>query len=128
MLKEKTPIKTKSQILDDVVKHIKNQGGQAVSNNDTCQYITEDGKNCGHSMALKPEYRVKANEMQEGSTAVDVINEFGDKVHKKRYRGHSKQFWTDIQYFHDNGIYWNKDGSITEKGNERLRELKESYS
>lgn len=75
-------MKTKHEILDDVVKHIKKQGGRSVYNG-KCLYIAPDGKTCGHSMALKPSFRVKANEITDDADAVVIIDKFTDKCHKK---------------------------------------------
>jgi hypothetical protein len=91
-----------------VVKHIEKQRGQSVGENgDTCKYIGEKNRTCGHSMALKKEFRLKADEF---ITAVNVINKFSDNCHLKKYQGHDKFFWVDCQKFHDDGDYFNKRG------------------
>jgi hypothetical protein len=118
-------MKTKIEILDDVVLHIKKQGGQAIDLEiDICSYLTEDGKTCGHSMAVNP---VKRKLLKGELCAKTVINEYGDNVHLVKYRGHSVHFWGAIQLFHDTTYYWNEDGSITGKGTSKLQKLKETY-
>ena len=114
---------SKAQILDDVVEHIKNQGGRAVNTLGACLYVYGK-KLCSHSMALKPEHR---NDDFDGYKADDVIDALGDEAHQEKYQGHEPEFWVKVQEFHDVEKNWNKDGSITEKGELRLKKLKERY-
>lgn len=119
-------MKTKVEILDDVVLHIKKQGGQAVhKGTGACSYLAEDGKTCGHSMAVKASKRKLVTGLV---SAASVINRYGDTVHLKKYQGHNVRFWREIQDFHDSAGYWNEYGAITHRGTLRLQELKEIYS
>lgn len=117
-------MKTKVEILDDVVKHIKKQGGRAV-NGVGCAYIAKDGKTCGHSMALKQKYRKMAT---PNITAKEMIRKYGDKIHLKKYQGYGINFWQDVQNFHDDVDNWDIQGNITEDGTGRLNHLKEFYT
>ena len=51
----------------------------------------------------------------------ETINHL-DSLLKPEYRGHSLHFWSELQNFHDNSSYWNKEG-LTERGRDRLIEL-----
>ena len=113
-------IKSKSEILDDVVKLVKKQG-RAIEDGD-CKYLTTEGKVCGHSMALKPSYRRAAT-----GSATSVIFDFGDKCHQKKYQGHDRLFWGRVQAFHDADKYWNKNNELTSAGLGCLSYLKKKY-
>lgn len=43
-----------------------------------------------------------------------------------KYKGHSVDFWMDIQKFHDEEEFWDKK-SLTESGKEYLNKLREKY-
>lgn len=117
--------KTKIEILDDVVDHVKKQGGVAYSEEDgMCLYTTKDGKTCGHSMAINP---TKRKLLKGELSAKTVIDKYGDNIHLKKYRGHSDDFWSEVQNFHDGGN-WNEDGTISEVGDAVLSEIKNEYS
>jgi len=118
--------KTKIEILDDVVAHIEKQGGRAVEENGSCEYITSDSKTCGHSMAINPSKRKR---IAEGcfKEASEVINSFGDEVHLVKYRGHEPDFWIKVQVFHDTPFNWTSEGKITEHGKNELNRLKDLY-
>jgi len=49
-----------------------------------------------------------------------------DEMLIPRYRGHSKEFWRNMQRVHDASKFWNEEG-LTEEGIKNLNELKESY-
>lgn len=115
-------MKTKHQILDDVVRHIKKQGGRAINKNGICKYITPDGKTCGHSMAIKPSKR----KLCEGAAA-NVIGTYGDSIHQKKYQGHSAHFWLRVQVFHDNKRNFTETGELTIEGRQNLNTLKRRF-
>jgi hypothetical protein len=50
-----------------------------------------------------------------------------DIILKEEYKGHSQNFWADIQCLHDNPENWNNEG-ITEEGQDRVNYLLEKWA
>lgn len=96
---------TKHQIIDETVQYYKTHPRAVVGRH--CTYQTKDGDFCAHSRCLTTSGReivIKAK--KHNSPASDVINLFGDTIHKQQYRGHEKEFWGYIQYLHDTSNNW----------------------
>lgn len=113
-------MRSKKRILLDVVKLVKKQGGRAMHTREDgstltkCTYKAKDGKICGHSMAIYNKYR------KEDSDVSSLIGKYGDQVHTKKYKGHEKEFWQQVQAFHDNRIHWNKDNTLSIAGHSSM--------
>lgn len=115
-------MKTKKDIVKDVIELIKNQG-RAV-NEGTCVYLTEDDKRCGHSMAVQDDYLEKILELDPAdASATHVIGLFGDELHKEKYRGFSVDFWEGIQRLHDVPKFWDEDRNPTKAAKRHIRKI-----
>lgn len=93
-----------------------------------CSYITNDNKTCavGRCMIEEVKKVYKENRSAEPSF-VDGINNL-DELLIKKYKGHSKYFWKDLQNLHDNSYNWDsKNNTISERGEEKVLELLERY-
>lgn len=114
--KNYTPKLTKAEIIDDLVEHIKSQGGRALEGplSKTCIYLTADGKTCGHSFTLLKRIRQKiASTSDNYGGSTQVIQKYGDEAHKVKYRGHSPSFWAEVQILHDTSIHWDAHFNLT---------------
>lgn len=121
---------TKLEIIDQAIEHIKQQGrafkpveieGKVINR---CVYYTAEGLRCVHSIFVEDDIAKGAK-----GSAVSVINEHGDKCHKPEFRGHSVEFWQNLQYIHDDADNWKEDNKmLSEIGEKRLHFLKEKYS
>lgn len=81
-----------------------------------CKYITENGKMCAVGRCMKNPV--------DRSAQIDVVyRRFGgDDLFKDEYKGHSVQFWTDLQNFHDTKKNWNKNG-LSKRGETTKKHL-----
>ena len=96
-----------------------------------CKYYTKDGKMCAVGRCMKD-----PKGFQESFDPDDDTNIYGyciksdkkdiDHLLKEEYHGHSLNFWSDIQIFHDMSGFWNEDG-LSEKGKVEYNKLVELY-
>jgi len=126
---------TKVEILHYVKEHFEKNPRALYypsSNNDkdsvSCSYLTEEGHRCAHSICLTDiALKIMQQKCLINHGCDDVIEALGDIIHKPKFRGHSPEFWTDIQHFHDKGEFWeekdSKGNSLTEFGQKRFQEL-----
>jgi hypothetical protein len=110
---------TKQQIVNGIFKKIINQGGRALCNQTRdCVLETSDGKRCAFSLCLKSSVRKKM--IKDGSLGIvnrSLINIYGDidNMLLKKYHGHSYNFWSNLQSFHDRSSCW-VGADLTEYG------------
>lgn len=129
--------KSKVEIIDETAQYIEKNGrakgdykSHSTLKKDSCVYRTtnKQGKKIGCAIG-----RVMLNEEYssdlEGLTASDFERSFGglDQFLKPEYRGHSIDFWEDLQGFHDSDSNWDETDHLTETGKAHLVELKEFY-
>lgn len=125
---------TKIEILDYVVDYFKTHPRGLSTGGFGCTYLNRNtGARCGHSICIKDdliEMVMEFTDNADDGTALAVINEFGDEIHKPEFRGHDKFFWREVQMFHDDLDFWYSTppgNELTEDGLERLNFLKERY-
>lgn len=122
---------TKEQIVNETVDYYKNNE-RSISAFRGCAYLTSSGARCAHSRCISEEYinRVVEN-FNTFNNASKVIEYFGDEIHIEKYRGHSSEFWDDIQRLHDNDVNWIKlekcKNELTTVGLKFVESLKEKY-
>lgn len=91
-------------------------------------YITEDGKMCAVGRAcINPidfQYSVGGQGLETLYGEEDNFNL--DPELKPEYRGHTPEFWMDLQDFHDISKNWDEKG-LTEIGHIHLNQLLEKY-
>lgn len=114
-----------SEILDFIVSYIGENGrGKAVGG--YCEYLTKEGKRCAHSICIDDTFLV--NNAHSFGNAENVIDDFGDDIHKPEFRGKSIDFWLSVQILHDDDFNWNENNTLSEQGITRLNELKLFYT
>lgn len=126
---------TKIEILDYVVDYFKTHPrGLHGSSSSACTYLNRNtGARCAHSICIQDDLVETVREFAENAcdgSASAVIGKFGDEIHKPEFRGHSADFWVDVQTFHDDSDFWYSTppgNKLTEDGLERLNFLKEHY-
>ena len=57
----------------------------------------------------------------------DFLSNNLDYYMKDQYRGHSLEFWGDLQTLHDSTRYWTNTG-LSDYGQEQLSDLKKRYA
>jgi hypothetical protein len=108
-------MKTKQQILKETLEYYHaDPSSRAVNKTGGCEYLTDDGRMCAFGrceiQALHaPSFDSfnKLNERVEGRFHGE--NDMNETL-KGEYRGHSMNFWSSIQHFHDSPRYWNETG------------------
>lgn len=78
-------------------------------------------RKCSYARCCKPDTNL--------SHYTGNVSTFADKVEeylKPEYRGHSIEFWEDIQWLHDCDSYW-KGCNLTPKGLKFVNDLKIKY-
>ena len=116
---------TKKAIIKYVIKKVKEQGGRAFQGN-ICTLEDKNGWRCAFSLCLKDSVRKKilSDGFLGGITRL-LINDYGDgdidNMLLKKYRGHSYDFWFELQRWHDRDGNWEKDGNITAAGLDEVK-------
>ncbi len=92
-----------------------------------CCYLGPDNKRCAFSRCCKEdEETVKILKNYEGGNSDTIFSDGKESILKEEYQGHCKEFWRDLQRFHDNDENWDENG-LTETGVEKLRVLNEIW-
>jgi hypothetical protein len=116
---------TKIEIIEETVEFYRNNP-RAYDPLVGCLYVTSSGLRCAHSRCLN-ETLVDLKAIQTCQNARDVIRDHGDNVHKEQYRGHSIDFWMDIQQLHDTCEYWSGT-ELSEEGKLVVERLKIAHN
>ena len=116
---------TKVEIINIVASHY-NLSNRATNHRGQCQYITSDGKMCAVGMCIEDD---KIQHLK--GAIMDVIglnDEWGLQVIlKEEYRGHSVDFWTELQALHDIEGHWTDEG-LSKEGKKEVAFLIKAYS
>lgn len=131
---------TKIEILDFIVDYYKTHPRALKPSGTGCTYFNEEnGARCAHSICIEDSVleamvsRAGGSNIESfslGSSAYTIIKIFGDGIHKPEFRGHSVNFWADVQGLHDKSDNWTPNGvgsDLNGSGVERLSILKERY-
>lgn len=86
-----------------------------------CSYYLTDGRMCAVGKCMTSPKDFEGNLM-----AVEGLEDLEGSL-KPEYRGHSLEFWSNLQVMHDSPQHWNDTG-LTEIGAKRFNELKLKYS
>ena len=93
----------------------------------SCMYLTDDGKRCAVGRCLREDLDVKNFD----GDVHDLITDFEvpdiDDLLKEKYKGHSEEFWLELQNFHDISGNWNEEG-LTEEGYLHVERLKNKWT
>ena len=108
-------MKTKQQILKETLEYYhEDTSRRATNKGGGCEYLTEDGRMCAFGrceiQALHAPWSDSSNKLQESvSGRFNDENDMNQTL-KEEYRGHSMEFWSDLQHFHDSPNYWTETG------------------
>lgn len=110
--------KTAKAIILETVEYYK-KNPRAMDNNNRGTYLTTDGRMCAVGRCLiQPTIDMIGN-------VRSYINPL-DTILKLEYRGHSIEFWEDLQILHDHNNFWNSN-CLTIKGEVFVQTLLEKY-
>lgn len=124
---------TKTEIINETVAYYSEDvNRRAIKALGSCFYhLVFDGviKQCAVGRCLIDSNKVQKNvDSADDSSADAVWNTSAalDEDLKPEYRGHSLDFWTDLQKLHDDADsdgYWDSNEGLTEIGRKRVAEL-----
>jgi hypothetical protein len=92
-----------------------------------CEYLTSTGNMCAVGRCLidpKKYMDLKINSIYQGNNFEKIKDSFQDDL-KEKYKGHSFEFWQDVQDFHDRIVNWRP--KITKEGQEHYNQLVQKY-
>lgn len=113
-------MKTKLEIIEETVDHIRLHG-RGVDRDGNCVYYDSwTGKMCAVGRCL-----IEPSTVDDG--AVRYLMPL-DEILKPEYRGHSLDFWSGLQDFHDRSDSWHDNGELTQIGESHYAELLERWT
>lgn len=114
-------MKTEKEIIEETIEVYSDPNNRALyykyggPEDATCVYLATNGNRCAVGRCIsKDKIKDLENVSRRISKLYQYSSEFQDAL-KPKYKGHSIQFWSNLQKLHDTHIYWSEDG-ITEKG------------
>ena len=121
--------KTKIEIIDETVEYIKENGRALQPNGVTCMYQNENGIGCAVGRCLdKKKYFSGMEENNVINLTECVLEKSLDHYLKKDYKGHSLEFWSDLQKLHDESCYWINNKELSSSGKAVVGSLKKKYT
>lgn len=89
---------------------------------ESCRYNWGDGSHCAVGRCLDKKYQDMGEDMPGNENSVQgLLDELQvnsiDFILQEKYRGHSLDFWTELQELHDFGEHWQDDMYYLEDGN-----------
>ncbi len=118
---------TKSDIIKETGAFYtsENRGYDRVS--ERCLYVTPTGENCAVGRCLSDKGKELAKQCNGlGITTLDSTVSGLENAFKNEYKGHDLEFWSSLQYLHDNPENWDKNG-LTEYGKTYMNLLLDKY-
>jgi hypothetical protein len=125
--------KTKLEIIEETKNYYCEDVNRRAYKAGACSYLDEAGRMCAFGRCMiKPErYYGTLNETDPnykwGCSISSALWINPDIYLKEEYRGHSIEFWQNLQSFHDNKDYWYENG-LTKNGNKVYINLIEKYN
>ncbi len=118
-------MKTKHQIIDETAAYYSEDTKRRAVSNYACYYFQEStGNMCAVGRCVNnPRYL----SLDGGYFADTSINLSDEEIFKPEYRGHSSEFWSDLQGLHDENSHWDENG-LTQEGEEYVKNLKEKHN
>lgn len=123
---------TKLEIIEETVKYYSEDTSRRSTEEKNCVYLSKNGNKCAFSRCCTEE-GVELLHKNEGRsvgvldcTSPLYLGKEIDDVLKPEYKGHSIDFWRNLQDLHDSENYWDSNG-LTKEGLERLKYIKQNY-
>ncbi len=121
-------IKTKTQIINETAKFYGKDTSQRASDGNHCLYLMSDGRKCAVGRCMvKPIKTFMGTVKDIHDTQGWRQVKFSNKLLKLQYRGHSVNFWMDLQKFHDDEHNWFAKG-LSQEGKKYKQKLLTKWS
>ena len=110
----KTEIIIETKEFYDANPHLRGVSRLIPSADENCVYQspTEPERKCAVGRCMTKEALVSLGQAEGPAESLKCKSPDGklDTLLIQKYRGHSADFWEDLQHFHDSKINWNKNG------------------
>lgn len=105
-------MKTKKEIIDETVAYYAEDPSRRAYNhvNRACCYRDKRGQMCAVGRCIDPNAERAREAYDEAGGADYFVEQFGQEIFKEEYQGHEKDFWNDLQNFHDIKNHFNEKG------------------
>lgn len=117
---------SKREIIDETANSFTSKNRAIKENSkggNECFYTDINGNHCGVGRCMTKEGLEHLGYRSISARSINSVYHNGlDGFLKPEYRGHSIEFWEDIQSFHDSCQNWNENG-LTEVGRWTYRSL-----
>lgn len=132
---------TKIEIIEETIKfYSEDPSRRAVKTRKdgssyACVYVYGK-RRCALSRCMSPEFLEKYGEIinDKGSIGEGLSKYLSEELHidldealLPKYRGHSEDFWSDIQAMHDISENWDKNG-LTDRGRTFVTNIKQKHT
>lgn len=130
-------MKTKKEIIDESVKYLEKNGRATRPSSTACAYTTQAGNKTIHCLVgrcIDPEKYEKDFEGHNVHSLDLYVRSVMEKedgldyILQDEYKGHELSFWSALQSFHDNSQNMLFDNSISPKGEETLKRLRNAWT
>lgn len=105
---------TKIEIINETVQFYNSDPSRRAIEQNTCKYLADNGNKCALGRCFTEDAIAKLGNYQGSVTTLvydlNLQEEDFQLLLKEEYRGHSINFWSNIQKYHDHYYFWgNKD-------------------
>lgn len=110
---------TKEEIIKETIEYYSVPGRRSVlisAGQESCCYMSPSGQMCAVGRCMKDDDRVSISKMNNGLSAEDLFETYGNQILKDDYQGHNVDFWTELQALHDDKKNWNTDSTLSSDG------------
>ena len=112
---------TKQEIIKETAEFY-NLANRGTNVNMACSYLTDDGRCCAVGRCIIPEKLQDFTTDSENGPVSQIGSYYLNDNLMEQYRGHTLEFWSVLQRFHDREANWDGDG-MTEYGHRVYEDL-----
>lgn len=120
---------TKVEIINMVANHYNDKNRSISDDESTCMYLTNDGRMCAVGMCMTDKALDTWGDFKNGVKSIVAIlkDKELDSIFKDDYKGHDEDFWSELQFLHDEPYFWDECG-LTLEGCDRVNFLIGKYT
>ena len=125
------PQKTKREILEEAFEYYAADPSRRATNAEgSCRYLMKDGRKCAVGRCLIEGKKICYGGWQKDPIFAEIAANQIDDIDSHllpEYRGHSVDFWQELQYWHDCCLNFTDTG-LSAKGQHDAKSLLEKYA
>ena len=124
-------MKTKLEILEEIVNYYSEDTNRRAVEGLACEYITPDNRRCAVGLCLIDPTIMPSAAINDPQLVEEIgSNHFQESIlenFEPEYRIDDVSFWSQLQKLHDNKHNWDNKG-LTSEGNIYYDQLKKKYT